>query len=176
MDGQEIQQAEAAGGNHELERLISEAGMITAEAQATTPEALQAAQEAEQAVQLADQNTNAFRMILGMATGVFAMVGYPSVAAVLDEGKREALALAWGPLATKYGYDLSNMGSEYREEIGALFVTAPIAMAVWKGIKEDAAAREAAKPKPAQVTGTGAPAAGLKPGDPHYKEPEAAAA
>lgn len=173
MDGQEIQQAEAASAdNPELERLIREAGMINQDFAEVSPEAIQAEQAAVQADQLALQNADGFRMLFGLAGGVLTMVGFPTAGACFTPERTEPVAAAWGPLAAKYGWDLADLGGAYREEIGAAIATMPLAIAVWGGIKADAAARAAEQPKPAQVT-AGAPAPGLKPGDPHYQEPSA---
>ena len=163
----------------ELDALAMQAGQVDAELGEQTPEAMAANAEAAVQLGLAEQNSNGFRMILTMAGGVFGMVGYPSVQAALTPEKIEPLALTWGPLAAKYGYDLANMGTAYKEEIAAGFATIPVAMAVWAGIKADAEAR-AAKGKPAELAdGTGKPGPGqgatLKPGDLGYREPAMAA-
>lgn len=154
---------------NELDALTLQAGAIDGEQAATGPAAMVAqAQEQEQAA-LADQNTTACRMMLDLAGAAFGVVGFPSVAGVLQEDKKAALAGVWGPVFTKYNVDLSNGMSAYREEIAAVVVTAPIAWAIWSAIKSDAQARADA----AQAAGRPAPQAAKRepvPGDIDYRE------
>ncbi len=119
--------------------------------------------EAEQVAQ-GGEKTAQIGMILALALPLLGAM-YPSLPGIYTEQAREAIAQSLGPLMTKYNISLSDWGSAYKEEIGALMVCGPIAWATVNGIKADIAAREKQAPKelvkptekPAQATPAGYP-------------------
>jgi hypothetical protein len=139
----------------ELELLERQAEGIDALTEAAGPEGQAQAEAQAEVMLLADKNLAGIQMMLDLAGGTFGAFGFPSVAAVLSPDKKAMLAAVWSPVLTKYGVDLGELGGAYKEEIGALMVTAPIAVAIWAGLKADAASRaKAAEPaQPAAVEG-----------------------
>lgn len=135
----------------DLEQLERQAAGIDAELAQQAPEAQEAQAEAAAQAVLIDQNTQSLGMMLELAGGTFGVVGFPSVAAVLTPENKAALAGVWGPVLTKHGINLGDLGGAYKEEIAAVVVTFPIAMAIAKGIRTDAAARAAAADQGGQV-------------------------
>jgi L-fucose isomerase-like protein len=128
----------------DLRRLQLTAGEPNAEMQELEDaEAAQAA--AEQAAHI-DQNTSAVRMGLDIAIPFLARL-YPSLAEVYTEDARAAVAMTVGPVLTKHGVDLGDIGGQYKEEIAMVVVCGPIAMATYQGMKADLAARTAPVPK-----------------------------
>jgi hypothetical protein len=128
----------------ELRRLQLTAGEPNAEMAALEQaEADKAA--AEQAAQV-DQNSQAIRMGLDIAIPFLSRL-YPSLAEVYDDGARGAVAMTVGPVLSKYGIDLGDVGGRYREEIAMAVVCGPIAMATYAGMKADIEARERRAPK-----------------------------
>lgn len=128
----------------DLRRLMLAADQPNAELQALEDaEAANAA--AEQAAQ-ADQNSTAVRMGLDIAIPFLTRL-YPSLEDIYDEQARTAVAMTVGPVLTKYGIDLGDVGGRYREEIAMVMVCGPIAMATYQGIKSDIEAREKRVPK-----------------------------
>lgn len=112
-------------------------------------QALEDAEAANQAAEVAaqvDQNSNAVRMGLDIAIPFLARL-YPSLADVYTDDARMAVAMTVGPVLTKYGVDLGDVGGRYREEIAVVAVCGPIAMATYQGIKADVEAREKQAPK-----------------------------
>jgi len=104
-----------------------------------------ASQAAEMAVQV-DQNSQAVRMGLDVAIPFLCKL-YPSLETIYDEGARQAVAMTVGPVMTKYGVNLGDVGGRYREEIAMVMVCGPIAMATYQGMKADIEAREKRVPK-----------------------------
>lgn len=138
-----------------LDLLENQAAALDAETAAQGPEAQAAQAEAAEAMALVDQNQQACGMLLALAGQTFGIVGFPSVASVLTEDKRAALAAVWAPVLTKYGVNLGDLGGAYKEEIAAVVVTLPIGLAIARAIKHDADARAKAIEPP----GDQAPAA-----------------
>lgn len=169
----------------ELAALEMQAGAVDGEVSAQAPEAQMAAIEQAQAFDLASENSQGVRMMLDMAIPMLGAM-YPSLEAVYTEQTRQQVAMALGPVMAKHGVSLKEWGGKYGEEIAAVFVCGPIALATYKGIKNDIEARHAprlAAPKPAPLVAApaveqegpapaSAPASdGLAPGAYGYKEP-----
>lgn len=145
MDEQQSQAgAMSAEQSADLRRLMLAADEPNAELQAVEDaEAARAA--AEQAAQV-DQNSNAVRMGLDIAIPFLSRL-YPSLEAIYDEQARTAVAMTVGPVLTKYGIDLGDVGGRYREEIAMVMVCGPIAVATYQGIMTDVGARKKPVPK-----------------------------
>jgi hypothetical protein len=109
-------------------------------------EAAEAAQADAEAAAAADQNGAAVRMGLDVAIPFLSRL-YPSLAEIYTDEARGAVAATVGPVLTKYGIDLGDVGGRYKEEIALVLVCGPIAMATYQGINRDVAAREKAAPK-----------------------------
>lgn len=149
MDQSEEQQAGAtpamsAEQAADLRRLELGANEPNNELQAL--EDAEAAQAAAEVAAQADQNSNAVRMGLDIAIPFLSRL-YPSLAEVYTDEARGAVAMTVGPVLTKYGIDLGDVGGRYREEIAMVVVCGPIAMATYQGIKADVEAREKQAPK-----------------------------
>jgi len=128
----------------ELRRLELGANEPNNELQAM--EDAEAAQAAAEVAAQADQNSNAVRMGLDIAIPFLSRL-YPSLAEVYTDEARGAVAATVGPVLTKYGIDLGDVGGRYREEIAMVVVCGPIAMATYQGMKADIEAREKQAPK-----------------------------
>lgn len=128
----------------ELRRLELGANEPNTELQAL--EDAEAAQVAAEVAAQVDQNSNAVRMGLDIAIPFLSRL-YPSLAEVYTDEARGAVAMTVGPVLTKYGVDLGDVGGRYREEIAMVAVCGPIAMATYQGIKADIEAREKQAPK-----------------------------
>lgn len=139
----------------DLRRLMLAADAPNAEMQAL--EDAEAAQAAAEVAAQVDQNSNAVRMGLDIAIPFLSRL-YPSLADVYTDEARGAVAMTVGPVLTKYGIDLGDVGGRYREEIAMVVVCGPIAMATYQGIKSDVEAREKRVPK-----AVAAPPAGEEP-------------
>lgn len=94
--------------------------------------------------------------------GMFAMIGagagqfLPSVKVVLDEPCCKALGDALAPVARKYGIDRYLAGFQWRIELQAIFVVAPVALALRGAIAHDLAQyRKAMAPGPGAGLGDG---------------------
>jgi hypothetical protein len=132
--------------NSELAVLAAQAGMIDGEMTASGPEAMLAAQEAEQAIVEADQNIASVALILALSVPFLGRL-YPSLLVVYTDEAQGAVSATLGPVLTKYGINLGDMGGRWKEEIAAVAVCGPIAIATLEGIKADIAAREKHVPK-----------------------------
>jgi len=128
----------------DLRRLQMAADQPNAEIQKL--EDAEAAHAAAEVAAQVDQNTNAVRMGLDIAIPFLSRL-YPSLAEVYTDDARGAVAMTVGPVLTKYGVDLGDVGGRYREEIAMVVVCGPIAMATYHGIKADVEAREKSVPK-----------------------------
>jgi hypothetical protein len=140
-DDQDAMSAEQAADLMRLQLAAAEpnaAVQAMADAEAAQAEAAQAAQ--------VDENTNAVRLGLDVAIPFLCRL-YPSLADVYTDETRGAVAMTVGPVLTKYGVHLGDVGGRYREEIAMVAVCAPIAMATYQGIKADVEAREKQVPK-----------------------------
>ena len=156
---------------NELEGIIGQAALVDNEVAAAAPGAMLEAQAEAEVMSLASENTEGVSFILGMAVPLLSKM-YPSLADVYTPEACGQVGAAMGPLLAKYGVNLKEWGGAYKEEIGALFVCGPIALATVAGIKADIAARAGA-PAAKQVA---APSPGRVPvpGDMDYREPVAA--
>lgn len=132
--------------NTELAALAAQAGMLDGELSASGPEAMVAQAEAEQAMQQQNQNTGQVRMILALAVPVLGKL-YPSIETIYTDPACDQIAATLGPVLTKYGIDLGDLGGKWGEEIAAIMVCGPIAFATYKGIQADIAARNPQPPK-----------------------------
>lgn len=117
------------------------------------PDADQAAQDAadqaqqdQQAAQAIDQNSEGVAMFLGLAVPFLGQL-FPSIPGIYTDQAQAAMAMTLGPVLTKYGISLGDLGGAYKEEIAAVLVCGPIAWATYKGIMADIAARAAPVPK-----------------------------
>lgn len=126
--------------NSELAGLAVQAGMVDGEMTATGPEAMVQQAEADQMQQQQGQNTGQVRMILALAVPILGKL-YPSIEDIYTEPTCDQVAAALGPVLTKYGVDLGDLGGKWGEEIAAIMVCGPIAFATYKGIMADIAAR-----------------------------------
>jgi hypothetical protein len=154
----------------ELQGLIGQAGLVDGEVAASAPAAQMEAQEEAAALGLAEENGQAVGMILGMAVPLLGRM-YPSLLTVYTEEACGMVAASLGPVLAKYNVNLRDYGGAYKEEIGALFVCVPIALATVAGIKADIAARMAATPGAAVLEKPAAKAGRPVPGDFEYREP-----
>lgn len=156
---------------NELDGLEMQANLLDGTVAAEAPEAVIQAQQEAEAMTLADSNGRAVAAVLEMASPMIAPL-YPSVAAVYTPEVCANVGGALGPVMAKYGIDLGEWGGRYKEEITALFVCVPVALATMKALKADVAART--PPDPQKMMANDAaplPTAGmLKPGDYGYVE------
>lgn len=140
----------------DLRRLQLAAGEPNADIQAL--EDAEAAQAAAELDVQTDQNSKAVRMGLDVAIPFLCKL-YPSLEAIYDEQARAAVATTVGPVLSKYGVDLGDIGGRYKEEIAMVLVCGPIAVATYQGVKADIEAREKRVPKAVASTSSGAPQA-----------------
>lgn len=129
----------------ELEALAMGADLIDADTAATAPEAVLAQAEADQAVSQVQAGQQQLAMLLGVAVPVLGKL-YPSLERIYTPETQEAVAASVAPVLVKYGIDLGEWGSAWKEEIMMVVVCGPIVMATVKGIKEDAQAQGRAAP------------------------------
>lgn len=127
-------------GQNELDALVGAAAAIDGQVADNAPEAVQAAQEMAQAMTMAETNGRTVAGVLEMASPMIAPM-YPKVAAVYTPDVCAQVGGALGPVMAKYGIDLGEWGGRYKEELTALFVCVPIALATFKALKEDVADR-----------------------------------
>jgi hypothetical protein len=171
--------------SQEMAALEMAATALDAELGALAPEAQMAAMEQAQAVTLADENSQGVRMMLDMAVPMLAAM-YPSLEEVYTDDVKAKVAMVLGPVMAKHGVSLKEWGGKYGEEIAAVFVCGPIAMATYKGIRADIEATHARLPGPARpataakmvapdgevaTTASASPGKSLVPGAYGYKEP-----
>lgn len=135
-----------APANPEMQALLMQADALDGEAAAAGPEAMMAAQAQAEAVMLADQNTGQVRMILALAIPLLGKL-YPSLTAIYTDPTCDQVAGALGPVLTKYGVNLGDLGNQWGEEIAAVLICGPIAVATYQGIKADIQARAEQVPK-----------------------------
>lgn len=128
--------------NNELASLAIMAGQIDGDQAAAGPEAVIAQAEADQAIAMADGNATQVAMILGLAVPILGQM-FPSIIEVYTPEAQAAVAGTVGPVLSKYGVDLGDMGSKWGPEIACVVVCGPIAMATYKGINADLAAAAA---------------------------------
>lgn len=128
----------------DLRRLQLAAGEPNADLQAM--EDAEAAQAAAEQATHADQNSQAVRMGLDIAIPFLSKL-YPSLAEIYTDEAKGAVAMTVGPVLTKYGIDLGDVGGRYREEIAMVVVCGPIAIATYQGMKADIDARVKPVPK-----------------------------
>lgn len=146
MDGSE---------NSELEALTAQAGLLDGELSASGPEAQVAQAEADQQMQQQEQNTGQVRLIFALAVPILGRL-YPCIGDIYTDPTCDQLATVLGPLLTKYGINLGDMGDKWGVEIAAVMVCGPVVMATYKGIQTDIAMR--AEPLPKAVASTRPPA------------------
>lgn len=130
----------------ELDGLAAQAAALDGDVAAQAPEAVLEAQAAADVMSLADVNGRTVTGVLEMAAPMISPL-YPSVAAVYTPEVCAQVGGALGPVMAKYGIDLGEWGGRYKEEITALFVCVPVALATLKAIKADVAARAPQTPK-----------------------------
>jgi hypothetical protein len=161
---------------NELDALEHAARAVDGDVAAQAPGAVAAAQEEAQASSLADNNGRMVAGVLEMAAPMIAPL-YPSVAAVYTPDVCAQVGGALGPVMAKYGIDLGDWGGKYKEELTALFVCVPVALATLKAIKADVAAKQ--PQEQAQALGSEAvaltPTGVMKPGDYGYAESQSMA-
>lgn len=144
--------------NNELASLAILAGQVDGEQAAAGPEAVIAQAEADQEAVMVNGNTEQVAFMLGLAVPILGQM-FPSVLEVYTPEAQAAVAGTVGPVLTKYGVDLSDMGSKWGPEIACVVVCGPIALATYKGINADLAAAAAKKPQvPKAVASNSQPA------------------
>lgn len=146
------------GQNTELAALAAQANMLDAELTATGPEAIIAEQEAAQVVEQESGNTREVRMILAMAVPLLGQL-FPSIADIYTDPTCDQVATVLGPVLTKYNINLGDMSSKWGPEIAAAVVCGPLAVATYKGIQFDLAARNPQVPKAVASNSQPAPSA-----------------
>lgn len=139
--------------NLELKALELQAAALDSESEAAGPAAVVAQQEHDQVMEQEGQNVHQVRMIMDLAVPLLGAL-YPSLPPIYTEAQRGLIAAALGPVLTKYDISLSDWGSAYKEEIGALMVCAPVAWATVQGIKADIASRAEKSPKAMVLSAT----------------------
>lgn len=127
--------------NSELAALTAQAGLLDGELSSSGPEAQVAQAEADQQMQQQEQNTGQVRLIFALAVPVLGRL-YPSIADIYTDPTCDQLATVLGPLLTKYGINLGDMGDKWGVEIAAVMVCGPVAMATYHGIQADIAGRD----------------------------------
>ncbi len=137
--------------NLELKALELQASALDSESEAAGPAAVVAQQEHDQVMEQENQNVDQVRMIMDLAIPLLGTL-YPSLPPIYTEAKRGLIAAALGPVLTKYDISLSDWGSAYKEEIGALMICGPVAWATVQGIKADIASRAEKSPKAAVLS------------------------
>lgn len=89
--------------------------------------------------------------LVGILAGVFAPA-FPSLATLYTPEVVARVGQAVAPVFVKRGWTI---GGKYGEEMAALAVVAPLALATFHGIKADLAARAPAPPKDAKALADG---------------------
>lgn len=120
---------------------------------AAEPDADQASQEAAAADQAAAEqdshaqgNSQQVAFILALAVPILGQI-FPSILEIYTDQAQAAVSGTVGPVLTKYGVDLSNMATDYGAEIACVMVCGPIALATYKGVSSDLAAKKEQAPK-----------------------------
>lgn len=116
-------------------------------------QAQQEEQEQQQAQSLYEENVEAIKMLFGFGRPVFDLVGYPTVAIVLDDAQIDMLATSWAAVATKYGYSMKSFGFAYKEELAAAFATYQVGKIVIAAIKHDIEQRAKKEKEPKEQEG-----------------------
>ncbi len=147
----EVQDDETGAPSADMQALLMQADALEGERAATGPEAMMAAQAEGEAVMMVEQNTGQVRMILALAVPLLGKL-YPSLEQIYTPSTCDQVAGTLGPVLTKYGISLGDLGSQWGEEIAAVLVCGPIAVATYQGIKADIEAR--AEPVPKAVAST----------------------
>jgi len=92
-------------------------------------------------------------MLLNLAVTMAGQL-WPCVPTIWTADKQTAVAAAAAPVMEKYGFTLGDFMGAYKEEIGLLFVAAPLVLATLDGIKaEKIAALKAKREAPAAGAG-----------------------
>lgn len=102
----------------------------------------------QQAGELVEQQAPGLEEELGdlLGLGVVTLGAmYPSVPKNCPPEAVKMLAAVWAGVGEKYGWS-SVMGGQYGKEMAAAFVSFPVVIAVYKGIKADIAASQPAQP------------------------------
>ena len=126
--------------NTELAGLAAQAGLLDGEVSANGSEAMVQQAEADQQMQQQNQNTGQVRLILALAVPVLGKL-YPCIEDIYTDPTCEQISAVIGPVLTKYGINLGDLGGKWGEEIAAIMVCGPIAFATYKGILADIASR-----------------------------------
>jgi hypothetical protein len=137
-----------------LEALAAQADMIDAEGAATEPAALLEQQQQLEQVSAVDQNAVALVAAFGIGSN-FLSNFYPSLTHTFGGQAQQMAAASLAPVLAKYGFNLSEWGGQYKEEIGAAMVCVPIAIGIYNGLKMDVAEREKTAPKQAASVAVG---------------------
>jgi hypothetical protein len=127
----------------ELENMRSEALAIDAEAAPAPAPAPEAAPEGPPPVDLAAEIGAIVTMVTSMLSPVF-----PSLRAIYTPEAVGAASGAVAAVCNKHGWMQGGMMGEWGEEIACAAVCLPLALATYRGISSDIAAREA---KPEKV-------------------------
>lgn len=136
----------------DLEALAAEAAAVDAE-HAPQPQADEAAPKVAQAQPPADEVAE-LTALISITVGLFAPL-FPSLRTIYTPQTVDQIAQAAVPVMRKHGWSTGNLLGQYAEELALAAVVAPVAMATWRGIQSDLAARKAesskgAKPEPVQ--------------------------
>jgi len=107
---------------------------------------------AEDVPDLAEEIAGALLMAASVAAPVF-----PSLGQIYDAPTCERVGSALAPVCKKHGWLTDGIGGQYKEELLAIAVIAPLGIATYNGIKTDLE-RKKKKPEPQQ--GTPAPVMG----------------
>ena len=148
-----------------LDALAMQADGLDAEIAAAAPGAIIAQQEEAAALDQGTNNGKALRLMLGLGVPLLGKL-YPCIVEIYTEEAQEQVADSLGPVLTKYGVDLGDLGGAYREEIAAAIVCVPLALATVAGMRADIAARAAQAPKGITLTHGGRPDAPVAPDAP----------
>lgn len=136
----------------EIERDIEQAGEGASSEQAADLAALQAAAMPDAApgapVAAEPAGPDLAQELAAAVTVAVAILGpiYPSLKEIYTEQATQSAAGAVAAVCNKHGWLQGGMMGKYGEEITCLLVVGPLAVATYKGIQADTAARERAKP------------------------------
>lgn len=148
-------QGAGGAGSAEMQALLMQADALDGDARAAGPEAMLQNAAEEEAAMVSDQNVGQVRMILAVAVPVLGKL-YPSIEQIYTDATCDQVAGTLGPVLSKYGVNLGDLGSKWGPEIAAVLVCGPIAVATYQGIKGDIDARSPQVPK---AVASGAPEA-----------------
>lgn len=138
----------------EFAALAMQADGLDGQAHASSAEGIMEGQAEAVALDQTQQNAQQIHMVLSLAVPMLVPM-FPSLEAIYTDEQNMIVGAALAPVLTKYGITLGGLSD--KPEIAALLVIGPLALATYKGVKADIAARTPQLPKGKPGTPAGFP-------------------